>query len=187
MPQIGEIKWSREIGYKSTCKWIWSACVDCGEERWRTLAWFEAHREHNLRCRLCAHKREGVHPRGKASHLWRGGRIVETDGYILIKLQPSDFFYSMVDNRGYVAGHRLTMARHLGRCLHRWEIVHHKGTKYPKGSVENRGDNRIENLQLVSGDGHKRIHIMENVIARQAKRIKELEMKNRLLLKGNGG
>lgn len=187
MPQIGEIKRGKEIGYTGARKWIWSSCDDCGKERWLTLAWFRAHRGRGLRCRLCAHGGTGVHPRGEASHRWKGGRIVEPEGYILIKLQPDDFFYSMSDHRGYVAEHRLVMAKHLGRNLHRWEIVHHKGTKYPKGSRGNRGDNHIENLQLTSGDGHKQIHIMEDIIAGQAKRIKELERENRLLLKRNDG
>ena len=45
--------------------------------------------------------------------------------YIRVKLKPSDWFYSMADARGYVLEHRLVMAKHLGRCLQAWEIVHH--------------------------------------------------------------
>ena len=75
-----------------------------------------------------------------------------TDGYIIIKLHPDDFFYPMTNSVGLVREHRLIMAQFLRRCLLPWEIVHHKGTKYPSGSIENRSDNRLENLELIKGD-----------------------------------
>jgi len=81
-------------------------------------------------------------------------------GYILIKLYPDDFFYSMAKKDGYIREHRLIMARHLGRSLHRWEIVHHKN--------HIRDDNRIENLQLISEGKH-------NAYTRLEERIKYLE------------
>jgi hypothetical protein len=97
----------------------------------------------------------------------RGYRQVKSDGYILVKLQPDDFFYSMAERDGYVLEHRLVVARALGRCLHSWEIVHHKGTKYPKGSKEDKADNRYPgNLQLVTDDRHKQITILEAKIQR---------------------
>jgi len=67
------------------------------------------------------------------------------------------------------------MAKSLGRNLHPWEIVHHKHTRYPAGSNEDKQDNRIENLQLVSDDKHKQITLMENRIHYLEDRVTNLE------------
>ncbi|GAI67364.1 unnamed protein product, partial [marine sediment metagenome] len=103
-------------------------------------------------------------------------------GYILIKLQPNDFFYPMAKPDSYVLEHRLVVAKALGRCLHLWEIVHHKGDKYSHNSKEDKQDNRYpENLQLVSDDRHKQISILEQKIDFQAQRITQLEAELALL------
>ena len=82
---------------------------------------------------------------------WKGGRTVD-HGYILVLLQPDDFFYPMAKHDHYVREHRLVMAKHLNRCLLPWEVVHHKGIKYALGSVENKQDNRIDNLELLGSN-----------------------------------
>lgn len=179
MPEIGEVKQDKELGYKNpgTKKYIWSACIDCGKERWVHLL---KGRPKHPRCGRCAQT-------GELSHGWKGGRRVVGKGYITIRLYPDDFFYSMADKlHHYVFEHRLVVAKALGRCLHSWEIVHHKGAKYPKGSIENKQDNRYpENLQLVTDDRHKQITILENKIRRQDIRIKTLEARVKLLEREN--
>ena len=88
---------------------------------------------------------------GDESLAWKGGRTTD-HGYILVLLQPDDFFYTMTKHDGYVREHRLVMAKHLKRCLLPWEVVHHKGIKYALGSAENKQDNRIENLELLGSN-----------------------------------
>jgi len=54
-------------------------------------------------------------------------------------------------------------------------------TIYPKGSIEDKQDNRIGNLQLVSDDRHNQITILENRIQFLEQRVTMLEAENILL------
>lgn len=85
-------------------------------------------------------------PFGPDSPSWRGGRR-EQNGYIKIWVSADDPMASMRDGTGYVAEHRLVMARSLGRPLTRHETVHHKNTDH--------SDNAIGNLQLRQGQHGK--------------------------------
>ena len=82
---------------------------------------------------------------------WKGGRTVGKRGYVSIYVDPSSSYHSMcVKGQNYVAEHRLVMAQHLGRPLLSCEIVHHiNGVK---------GDNRIENLELMTASDHQPIN-----------------------------
>jgi len=167
MPKLGEIRKGTEVGFKSNSKFIWNACIYCGKERWVQLV--KGGKPANLRCFRCFSGGRGA----ENSPNWKGGRFVKNKGYILLKIYPDDFFYPMAQKDGYVFEHRLVMAKHLGRCLHLWEIVHHKNHK--------KDDNRIENLQLVTDDRHKQITRLERKIDLQAQRITQLEAELALL------
>ncbi len=164
-PEIGEIKYGKEIGKSGKyTKYIWQTCAQCGRERW------VSYRQQPKKCSDCA-----VKDTASESKSWKGGRTNE-NGYISIYLQPDDFFYPMVINKGYVREHRLVMAKALGRNLQSWEIVHHKN--------HIRTDNRIENLQLVTDDRHTQITILESKIKRQKDIIMALKADIGLLKRG---
>ena len=77
------------------------------------------------------------------------------------------------------------MAKHLGRCLQAWEIVHHKN------GIKN--DNRIENLELVASNAEHSVNhnkgyldgYQKGLVDGRNKQIQELklqidELKNRI-------
>lgn len=57
--------------------------------------------------------------------------------------------------RGYVREHRLIMEDSLGRYLTKDEIVHHID--------EDTLNNKLNNLRLLSGTEHRRLHLKDNV------------------------
>ena len=78
--------------------------------------------------------------KGPRCNQWKGGRIVDEDGYVLVYC-PGHPHARNPDKR-YVLEHRLVMEKHMGRYLTESEVVHHRN--------DHRSDNRIENLQLFS-------------------------------------
>lgn len=175
MPEIGETKSGYKIGRKSGNRWIWTACTDCGKERWVMLL---GGKPINLRCNQCAAQLR----RGEKNPAWKGGRRIDKQsGYIILTLQPSDPFYCMTGNNNSVFEHRYVMAQYLGRPLTDKEIVHHRGIMYPIASRENKADNRIENLKLYSSQaGHaqstwERISELEKVNKELQGRVTMLE------------
>ena len=151
MIKVGEIRTGRELGKTPSQAfglYIYHMCPDCGKKRWIS---YVNGKPNSLRCNSCSCRILGLSTRGENNPNWKGGRTTDKhSGYIYITLQPDDPFYCMIDANNYVAEHRYVMAQHLGRPLESWEIVHHKGTKYLMDSKDDRSDNRIENLELVT-------------------------------------
>jgi len=164
--KVGTIKRADEIGYAGLGKYTLHACIDCGKLRWVYLRQGEPK---TLRCVGCASLRR-FHPTGKLAPNFKDGRTRTPEGYVKVLLPKSSFFYPMARSNGYVMEHRLVMAKHIGRCLHRWEIVHHIN--------HTKDDNSIENLQLVSDDRHKQITILENRIKLLENKVSLLEAEN---------
>lgn len=62
---------------------------------------------------------------GAASPSWKGGRVLASNGYILIKVGVG---HHLADVRGYAYEHRIVAEKKLGRRLEPGEIVHHVDT-----------------------------------------------------------
>lgn len=176
MPSIGEVQRTNKNNM------MWVACPNCGKERWVRL---NKGKPISILCTSCAGRLNGqlalTGKKGADCHNWKGGRKTTRQGYIQVWASEDDFFATMRDKHGYIVEHRLVMAKHLGRCLQPWEIVHHKGVKHPSGSIANKQDNRIENLYLATDAGHRQITHFEKILRKQQTEINELKIQVRLL------
>jgi len=164
MPQIGDITRCRDLGLKGTGSRIWAICSICGVARWTQVRFG---RPVARICKKCTRYIIGQRQKRENHPSWKGGRFKTGYGYILVRLFPDDFFYSMVEQNKYVFEHRLIMARHLGRCLLSWETVHHKNGI--------RDDNRLENLELFPSA------MRHNGLTKMTRYIKKLEVENKQL------
>ena len=162
-----KIKKTQDVGIKGHGYVVLRTCLDCKREDWVV---YQGTRTPKL-CHSCA-----------AFRNWEPGKsIISTEGYVRVNIHPSDFFYPMAV-RGYVLEHRLVVAKVLGRCLHSWEIVHHKHDQYPAGSIEDKQDNRYpENLSLELVNSHNQLTIIEKKLKRLQEENKVLKQENRRL------
>ena len=103
-------------------------------------------------CKTCALKLTGSRNKGEDNGNWKGGRHVTPYGYV--KAYAPNHPYKIGNGSGYVMEHRLVMEESLGRYLEAHETVHHKNG--------NRGDNRIENLELWTGKHGKGVRDSDN-------------------------
>ena len=155
MPYLGEIRKGCDAGKKAfKHNFIWADCEDCGKERWVEYR-VKEDRPLNSKCLSCGSLDQGIRGRGYR----------DKDGYKLIRLSRQDSFAPMAVKSGYALDHRVVVAKSLGRCLTKNEIVHHMNGK--------KNDNRLENLTLCTRSEH--IHMAEPY----KKRIAELEDKLR--------
>ena len=161
-PQYYNIKDKYEVGDTlngSLCNrnplhtYAFRKCSDC-----ETTQWVNVRRNlEEWRCRKCVAKRiwyknplNGLDMSGNKHPFWKGGRFVNYFGYVQYRPKDDDPLRMMCAVNGYVLEHRYVMAKHLGRMLEDWEIVHHKnGIK---------DDNRFENLELSMQGAHSTMH-----------------------------
>lgn len=84
-------------------------------------------------------KRTLGHLKGNKHPNWKGGKFIDTNGYVWVRL-PNESYKTM--QKPYIYEHRIIMEQHLGREIKKGEIIHHLNG--------NRSDNKLENLRLVS-------------------------------------
>jgi hypothetical protein len=90
----------------------------------------------------------GVVHAGERNPNWRGGRVIASNGYVLIRVGKG---HHLADVRGYAYEHRLVAEEKLGRRLEPDEIVHHLD--------EDKRNNAPENVHIFSSIGeHLQAH-----------------------------
>jgi hypothetical protein len=83
---------------------------------------------------------------GKYTSRWNGGISYDFKGHRRLYLPQ----HPSANKGGLIYEHRYIMEQHLGRRLHRWEVVHHIN-----GIPD---DNKINNLQLMTAREHNKLH-----------------------------
>lgn len=80
------------------------------------------------------------HRRGARHRDWKGGRILDKHGYVLVHLPT----HPRSNSNGYFREHRLVMEKKIGRMLRRREVVHHIDG--------NPANNHPDNLELFASN-----------------------------------
>lgn len=84
---------------------------------------------------------------GQRNPNWRGGRIVASNGYVIVRVGTA---HHLSDVRGYAYEHRIVAESIIGRQLLPGEIVHHVD-----GDKQN---NTPSNLRVVNGNAEHFLH-----------------------------
>jgi|11BtaG_2_1085332.scaffolds.fasta_scaffold62672_1 hypothetical protein len=164
---VTQIKHWIEVDGK-TQQWIADELAATLDPRVTAKLIYKVCKKHDIHCQRTGPRSGDGHPD------WKGGRIVNKDGYIEVY---SPEHPNRRKHTPYVLEHRLVMENHLGRLLTKQEVVHHRnGVK---------DDNRIENLELFSTNGK---HLSETLKGQcpqwtpdGIRRIKEGQQTKRLL------
>lgn len=89
------------------------------------------------------------HYKGEKHPGWKGGKRITTQGYVEVLLPG----HHRARGNNYVFEHILVAEEMIGRRLKKNEQVHHKNRI--------KTDNRRENLEILDGGEHSRIHARE--------------------------
>lgn len=114
-------------------------CMHCG-----TTFKVKDYKTHKYCSRAC----QGLALSGAQHPMWRGGRTMDKQGYVVV----------WNGSEGRIHEHRLIMEQALGRLLTRHEHVHHRN--------ENKSDNRLENLEVLTDAEHASHHWAERLHGR---------------------
>ena len=98
----------REMASKHSVREIAATLGMSDEQVRRLMVWFDI-------------PRLPAKARPDRNYFWKGGRVVDVDGYVLVKQND----HPHATKAGYVREHRLVMERELGRYLDPTEVVDH--------------------------------------------------------------
>jgi len=126
---------------------------------------------------MCQHCHNKIIVGRRETHgRWVGGKIKGVKDYSLVRVEESDPMVSMRSCGKYAYEHRLVMARHIGRPLFSWELVHHKD--------KDRKNNAIENLVLLEDMAdHATSVAIQKEVQKLERKIAMLEDENMVLRK----
>lgn len=134
---------------KNSTPAMWNVICDCG-----TKALVSGPNLRSGATKSCPCSTRGPKPEriGRYSrerhHAWKGGKSVDNHGYIVLTNSVVHDLYPKASwrdgrNQRRMFEHQAVMSHHLERPLHKDETIHHKNG--------DRGDNRLENLELRAG------------------------------------
>ncbi len=89
----------------------------------------------------------GNHARGSAHYRWNAARIKSSHGYVKIRVGPT---HPLADPNGYAYEHWIVWYSSGRSALPFGFVIHHKNG--------DQTDNRIENLEMMTGAEHNRLH-----------------------------
>lgn len=96
--------------------------------------------------------RKDFHQVGENNPAWKGGRMTDKQGYVLLRMPD----HPGADSHGYIREHRWVMEQAIGRFLSSEEVVHHKDND-PQ-------NNDPSNLELFASNAD---HLAETLKGRQ--------------------
>lgn len=106
---------------------------------------------------------------GTKDKRWKGGSYVNKDKGVMIMMKNHPRVKHHSNNKKYIGEHVWVMEKHLGRFLTKNEVVHHING--------NKGDNRIENLQILTPSLHKTIHHLKDPLSKKKEVRKKISEK----------
>jgi uncharacterized protein (DUF1330 family) len=116
-------------------------CKYCGKEK-KVLP---VHKRTG-RAKYCSLSCASKDKKGESARAWKGGKYIDGGGYVFVKKED----HPHKNKDGYVNESHIVAERTIGRYLREGEIVHHiNGLK---------GDNRPENLVVMTNSDHVKQH-----------------------------